>query len=94
MFISVNMIHLVFSPPGFPARSAACIDGWDGWMDGWMDGMDGMDGFVRTSFCFAFFTKTACYLSLIISMLFRKEFKPSFENLFFSFSAKMSLKVF
>ena len=44
MFISVNMIHLVFSPPGFPARSAACIDGWDGWMDG-MDRWVGKDLF-------------------------------------------------
>ena len=47
MFISVNMIHLVFSPPGFPARSVVCIDGW---LDGWMGGKD--------LFFSAYFSKT------------------------------------
>ena len=43
----------MFTPPGSPERSEACIDGWmDGWMgDGWMgDGWVGKDLFLFSLF--------------------------------------------
>ena len=70
MFISVNMIHLVFSPPGFPARSAACIDGRT----------DGRVILMQKNHVFGNFSKTTQYFFLAVSRPLKRVLKTVSEK--------------
>ena len=78
MFVSGYVRSYYLYPPGSPARSAACINGW---VDGWTDGQAKS----KKTMYFQNISKNIRYFFLVVSRPLRRVFK--------TFSEKNSKKI-